>query len=102
MPDEQRLNRIEDALTGEIKESATFRGELRQFMSNSDSFIKAVNAKADRINAAIVEHKDDQNAHGAGLKREFDGKIVAWATVISGFSGFIGAIAHKFFNKPTP
>lgn len=102
MPDEQRLNRIEDALTGEIKESATFRGELRQFMSNSDSFIKAVNSKADRISSAIVEHKEDPNAHGAGVKRELDGKIVAWVTAISGFAGIIGAVIHKALNNTKP
>lgn len=102
MPDEQRLNRIEDALNGEIKESATFRGELRQFMTNSDSFIKAVNSKVDRVNGSLVEHKDDINAHGAGVKKELDGKIVAWVTAISGFAGIIGGVIHKVLSTQKP
>lgn len=106
MPDEKRIERIEDALNAEVKESATFRGELRQFMSNTDSFIKAVSAKAGDAQAAIQAHEKDPDAHGAGVKREIDGRFVGWATlgvtVLASFGGVIGALAHKIITGSKP
>lgn len=102
-PEESRLNRIENKLDDVVRESSELRGEIRQFMTNSDSFVKAVSAKADKIDAAcrgvMDAHKADPDAHGAGIKREIDGKLVGWATlgvtVLASFGGIVGAIAHK-------
>ena len=106
MSDEKRIERIEDALNAEVKESASFRGELRQFMSNTDSFIKAVSTKAGDAQAAVQAHEKDPNAHGAGIKRELDGKMVGWATfavtALASFGGVIGALAHKVFSGEAP
>lgn len=96
MPDEARLERIENNLNAEVKESATFRGELRQFMS---ALPISTDAAVQRL---IVVHNADKDAHGAGVARELDKKIVGWATVgatvLAGFAGVIGAAAHKFWS----
>lgn len=104
--DEKRLDRIEGKFDIEAKENATFRGELRQFMSNTSDHIEAVSKKAGDAKAAVEAHEKDINAHGAGVKREVDGKMVAWVTagaaVLSCFGGVIGALAHKIMTKVGP
>lgn len=100
---DERLDRIEEKLDNEILASATFRGELRQFMVNSDSFVKAVSAKTSAVDRDLQDHKSDNDAHGAGVKREFDGKLIGWATVgatlIASFGGVIGGAIHKFWSS---
>lgn len=98
MPDEGRLDRIEEKLDNEILASATFRGELRQFMSNSDSFVKAVSSKADWARRALDEHKIDLDAHGSGAKRQMTGGFLTTLTAVGGFSGLIGAGFHWFMT----
>ena len=97
MDDEKRLD--EDALNTEIKESATFRGELRQFMSSTGGYIKGVSDKSDKLELKIEKHEVDPNAHGAGVKRDLDGKVMGYAaigaTILSCFGGVIGAFVHK-------
>lgn len=99
MSDEKRLDRIEEKLDGEIQASATFRGELRQFMVSSSQYTSSVSAKADAIRESLEEHKTDKDSHGAGVKRELDGRAMGWvtvaATLIAGFAGAIGAAVHK-------
>ena len=102
MGDDARLNRIEDKLDSEIQASATFRGELRQYMKGQTEYTDAVNAKASSIAAAVQAHKDDPDAHGAGVKRQIDVKVLGWAgvgaTLLASFGGVIGAWAHKLWN----
>lgn len=102
MPEEVRLDRIEKKLDDEIVASATFRGELRQFMVNSDSYSKAISTKADMIRGSLEAHEKDPNAHGAGIKREWDGKLVGWLTALGGFSGVIGFLLHKMMGGGKP
>ena len=96
---DDRLERIEISLSGEIKESAEFRGELRQFIKNTD---QRVNGVAEKLNLHIA---DQTAAHGAGVRSEINGRAMTWiaviATLASGFLGAIGAEAHKLFS-PKP
>lgn len=94
MADEPRLDRIEEKLDSEILASATFRGELRQFMSNSDSYVKAVSAKAEVARKLLDDHKADLDAHGSGAKRQMTGGFLTTLTAVGGFSGLIGAGFH--------
>lgn len=102
MADEQRLNRIEEKLDSVVKESSELRGEIRQFMSNSTSYIGAVSANTSKVKVSLDEHKEDMNAHGMGVKKEIDGKFLGWvaigATVLSGFGGVIGGAVHKLMS----
>ncbi len=100
MADEKRIVRIETKLDREIKESATFRGEHRQFMAALPTTI------ASAVHSAVEAHNSDMNAHGAGVKRDLDKKVVGWVTagaaVLGIFSGAIGAGLHKFWEKVGP
>lgn len=115
MGDEPRLDRIEKKLDDEILASAEFRGELRQYMVSRDGYTKAVSAQVTSIGAMcdtkttavdkdLQDHKADSNAHGAGIKRDIDGKIIGWATLgvtlLASFGGVIGAAMHKFWSAP--
>lgn len=114
---DRRLDRIEDKLDKEINASAAFRGELREFVKHSTSRSEAVNTKANEIGracdvktAAVAQdlqaHKDDKGAHGVGeekiAKKEFDTKIMGWASVgaaaLAAFGGIIGAAMHRLWS----
>lgn len=102
MSDEARLNRIEGKLDSVVKESSELRGEIRQFMSNSQSYTAAVSMKAEGVRTMLDNHEKDPDAHGAGVKREIDGKVIGWATVgatiLASFGGVIGAAMHKLWS----
>ncbi len=110
MSDEKRLDRIEEKLDSVVKESSELRGEIRQFMTNSASYTAAVSSKAtqvgwdcdkktEAVRASLEAHEKSPDAHGAGVKREIDGKIVGWATVaataLASCGGVIGWLVHK-------
>lgn len=101
---DDRVGRIESKLDKEVEASATFRGELRQFMASSDSYLRAVSIKAGETRVALDDHEKDPDAHGAGVRREIDGKIATWATIGATFmascGGVIGWLAHKLGSKP--
>jgi len=103
MSDDNRLNRIEDKLDKMIETSALFQGEFRQFVSNSTSYVEAVSKKTDDIRVSLEAHKVDKDAHGAGVKRDIDTKLIGWAgvgaTVMAGLAGFIGAEFHKLWSS---
>lgn len=91
-----RLDRLEDGFSAETKDNAEFRGEVRQFMPSLKEYIQAVSVKVGVVSSSLQSHKDDPDAHGAGVKREINGKFVAWATVISGLlGGAVEALVHK-------
>ena len=85
-----------DEFINELKENATFRGEMREFMRNVPEATRAA------AHEAITAHNEDANAHGAGVKREISGKVIGWAGVVvallAGFGGAIGAEVHKLWN----
>lgn len=103
MPDEKRLDRIEEKLDGVVKESAELRGEIRQFTSNMKDYTDAVSVKAGKAMDALDVHEKDPDAHGAGVKREIDGKLVGWITagaaVLGCFGGIVGSLVHKFMGR---
>lgn len=88
--DDHRADRIEEKLDAEIVEAATARGELRQFMASTDSFIKAVSAKSDKVLEKLEEHNKDANAHEE-VRKGVVVRIVGWLTAIGGCSGLIVA-----------
>ena len=106
MAPEDRLNRIEEKLDKEITASAEFRGELRAYMAGAKEYTAAVSAKAGKAQDGLDAHEKDPNAHGAGVKREIDGKVLGWAGVAVGiltvFGGAVGAGIHKLFAGGKP
>jgi hypothetical protein len=111
--DEERLNRLEDKLDGVVRESSELRGEIREFMKNASSYTAAVSAKAtqvgwdcdkktENVRTALDAHKTDADAHGAGVQRALDGKMLGWAGVGAGilaaFGGVIGGVVHKLWS----
>ena len=64
MSDEPRLNRIEAKLDKVVIDSSEFRGELRQFMANSDSFVKAVSDLLSRELRTNLCHAWNGRPHG--------------------------------------
>lgn len=102
MGDDPRIGRIETDLKSEIKESAEFRGEMRQFAKNMNVYIDAVSTKAGAAKIALDAHKDDPAAHPAltlSQRDKLDVKIIGWVTAIGGCSGLIGAFFHHFFTS---
>ena len=73
-----------------------FRGEVRGFMKALPDTVKAA------AFAAVASHDADPNAHGAGVKRDFDRRAMGWvtvgATLLAGFAGAIGAGVHKLWS----
>ncbi len=86
----------QEAWMAEVKENATFRGEVRQFIVSAPASMKSAAAEA------IAAHNADKDAHGAGVKREIDKKVVGWAgvaaTALTVFAGAIGAAVHKAWS----
>lgn len=94
---EDRLARIEE----KIDQSLEFHGTLKQFMKNTDDRLGGVHSKIEKVEGALVTHEKDKDAHGAGVKREMTGSVIGWLTILSGFSGLIGAAAHALIGKAT-
>ncbi len=71
---EERLNRIETKLDDEIGKSAEFRGELRQFMENTDRYVKLVSGKSDKVEEKVIAL---EAKHDLRLKPLEDAKVYA-------------------------
>ena len=86
----------QEAWLREVKENATFRGEVRSFITNAPQAMRSAATEA------VEGHNRDKDAHGAGVKREIDGKVVAYVTagaaLLSCFAGAIGAAVHSAWS----
>lgn len=110
---EDRLSRIEDKLDAEIQASATFRGRLEQYIKGQTEYTDAVSAKATAVAAecdrktadvrrSLDDHKVDAGAHGAGIRRDMDKRLMSWAavaaTALAAFGGVIEHGVEKLFR----
>ncbi len=85
---------IEGKLDSEIKESATFRGEVREYMKQTTGYIQAVSANQKATAAELKTHVGDtETAHGAAVREKSSKAWVSWVAL--GMSALVALLKVK-------